>query len=89
LRQQVLEAREEITRLKDRNLDLHRQLGAWAAFRDLTREVLKALLPETLYERFRNTMQDRWSRDRRNPDRIEDPRPLPSSPSRNSGPSGP
>lgn len=73
LRQQIDEASEEITRLKAQNLDLHRQLGAWSAFRDLTREVLKALLPESLYERFRSTMQDRWSRDPRNLDRIEDP----------------
>lgn len=86
LRQQVRQAQEEVARLTDQNRDLHRQLGAWAAFRDLTREVLKALLPATLYDRFRSTMQDRWSIDPRNPDRIKpSPAPRPTS----NGPSGP
>ena len=69
----------EVRKLREENTDLKRKITAWEGFRDLTREVLRSILPEALFERFRSQMNERWATDPRNPDRrAPDPPPRPA-----------
>ena len=70
----------EVRKLREENTALKLQIKAWAGFRDLTLDVLRSLLPETLFERFRRQMKEQWAVDLRNPER-EAPAPEQRPPS--------